>query len=260
MKKSSLFIGVAAAGMIFTGCSTSTTIYDPATTKHSIRQEGNVSSEEFREIAIASVRSATTSSKFNSFLRKYRKEMNDPDAIPVLKLDRVVNDTDDPDLNVTEMTDMINEALLNCEMVEVTMAEGVGRSNAIAASRESMPSMLIRTNFPDTDADTTRRSEKEPSRSLKNTRFCFASTAALSHICSILSAPRTPCEVHIFPPSRYSFFIKRSVIFKILFYFNKKFCVFQDDNKTKIKNDKIEYKIKKSLFKFYVFYVNIFKI
>lgn len=136
MKKSSLFIGVAAAGMIFTGCSTSTTIYDPATTKHSIRQEGNVSSEEFREIAIASVRSATTSSKFNSFLRKYRKEMNDPDAIPVLKLDRVVNDTDDPDLNVTEMTDMINEALLNCEMVEVTMAEGVGRSNAIAASRE----------------------------------------------------------------------------------------------------------------------------
>ncbi|MBE6379411.1 MAG: hypothetical protein E7047_00595 [Lentisphaerae bacterium] len=136
MKKSSLFIGVAAAGMIFTGCSTTTTIYDPATTKHSIRQEGNVSSEEFREIAIASVRSATTSSKFNSFLRKYRKEMNDPDAIPVLKLDRVVNDTDDPDLNVTEMTDMINEALLNCEMVEVTMAEGVGRSNAIAASRE----------------------------------------------------------------------------------------------------------------------------
>ena len=135
MKKSYLFIGAAAAA-VFSGCSTTTTIYDPATTKHSIRQEGAVSSEEFREIAIASVKSATTSGKFNSFLRKYRKEMNDPDAIPVLKLDRVVNDTDDPDLNVTEMTDMINEALLNSEMVEVTMAEGVGRSNAIAASRE----------------------------------------------------------------------------------------------------------------------------
>ena len=57
------------------------------------------------------------------------------DAIPVLKLDRVINDTDDPDLNVGELTDMLNEALLNAGKVDVTMAEGVGRSKAIAASR-----------------------------------------------------------------------------------------------------------------------------
>ena len=58
------------------------------------------------------------------------------DAIPILKLDRVVNDTDDPDLNVDEMTDMLNEALLNAGKVDVTMAEGAGRSKAIAASRD----------------------------------------------------------------------------------------------------------------------------
>ncbi len=136
MKKEFLFTGVLAAALATTGCGTTTTIYDPATTKHSIRQEQHVSSEEFREIAIASIQSAMSNAKFTTFLRKYRQEMNDPDAIPVLKLDRVVNDTDDPDLNVTEMTDMLNEALLNAGKVDVTMAEGVGRSSAIAASRD----------------------------------------------------------------------------------------------------------------------------
>lgn len=138
MKKSCLMISAVAVSALLAGCASgpTTIIYDPAATKHNIRQESNVSSEEFREVAIAAVRSATTSPKFSSFLRKYRLEKKDPDAIPVLKLDRVINDTDDPDLNVTEMTDMINEALLNSGHVEVTLAEGVGRTQAIAASRE----------------------------------------------------------------------------------------------------------------------------
>ena len=53
-----------------------------------------------------------------------------------MKLDRVVNDMDDPDLNVSEMTDMLNEELLNAGRVNVALAEGAGRTQAIAASRD----------------------------------------------------------------------------------------------------------------------------
>lgn len=135
MKKFCLLIGASAAAVIISGCGTTTTIYDPATTRHSIRQEGTVSSEEMREIALASVRSALGSAQFNSFLRKYRVEMNDPDAVPILKLDFVKNMTDDPDLNTGEITDMLNEALLNSGRVNVTLAEGADKTRAIAHSR-----------------------------------------------------------------------------------------------------------------------------
>ena len=137
MKICMVMMSFVGAVLLLTGCrSTTTTIYDPGTTAVNIRHDQSVSSEEFRQVAVAAVNSAMTNARFNTFLRKYKKEQNDPDAIPVLKLDKVVNDTDDPDLNVGEMTDMINEALLNAGKVDVTMAEGTGRSKAIAASRD----------------------------------------------------------------------------------------------------------------------------
>ena len=128
-------LGTSAVVMLLTGCGTITTPYDPSSTKTDIRQEGSVSSEEMRQVVVAAVNGAMTNVKFTAFLRKYKKEMNDADAIPILKLDRVINDTDDPDLKIDELTDMLNEALLNAGKVDVTMAEGVGRSEAIAASR-----------------------------------------------------------------------------------------------------------------------------
>ena len=136
MKKQNLLLTVCAAGLLAGGCTTTTQIYDPAATKTGIRSERTVSSEEFREVAGAAVQGAMTNVRFKRFLKKYQQEMKDPEAIPVLKLDKVINDTDDPDLNVSEMTDMLNEALLNAGIVDVTMAEGAGRTKAIAASRE----------------------------------------------------------------------------------------------------------------------------
>ena len=127
----------AAAAMLLAACeSNNTVIYDPATTKTGLRQVGNVSSEEMREVTIAAVQGAMTNAKFTSFLKKYRQEMGDDDAIPVLKLDKTINDTDDPDLNTSEITDMLFEELLNSGKVDVTMAEGAGRTQAIAASRD----------------------------------------------------------------------------------------------------------------------------
>lgn len=111
--KGKVIFGAAAFMMLLSGCGTTTTVYDPSAMKTGIRQEGVVSSEEFREVAIAAVRGAVTSGKFSAFLRKYKKEKNDPDAIPILKLDQVVNDTYDPDLKVSEMMDILNEELLN---------------------------------------------------------------------------------------------------------------------------------------------------
>lgn len=136
MRKYTFLGGVFAAAALLNGCSTTTTIYDPASVKTGIRQDRAVSSEEYREVAAVAVKGAMTNVKFNTFLRQYKQEMNDADAIPVLKLDRVINDTDDPDLNASELTDMINEELLNAGKVDVTMAEGAGRTGAIAASRE----------------------------------------------------------------------------------------------------------------------------
>ena len=127
----------AAAAMFLAACeSNNTVIYDPATTKTGLRQVGNVSSEEMREVTLAAVQGAMTNAKFISFLKKYRQEMGDEDAIPVLKLDKTINDTDDPDLNTSEITDMLFEELLNSGKVDVTMAEGAGRTQAIAASRD----------------------------------------------------------------------------------------------------------------------------
>ena len=127
----------STTAMILAACaSESTVIYDPATTKTGIRQTRNVSSEEMREVTLAAVQGAMTNPNFTSFLRKYKQEMGDPDAIPVLKLDKAINDTDDPDLNTAEITDMLFEELLNAGKVSVTMAEGAGRTQAIAASRD----------------------------------------------------------------------------------------------------------------------------
>ena len=121
-----LVLGVsAAASMILASCfggGSNTVIYDPATTKTGLRQVGAVSSEEMREVTIAAVEGAMTNAKFVSFLKKYKQEMGDDDAIPILKLDKTINDTDDPDLNTSEITDMLFEELLNSGKVDVTMA------------------------------------------------------------------------------------------------------------------------------------------
>ena len=133
-----LILGLSgAAAMMLAACeSERTVIYDPATTKTGLRATKTVSSEEMREVTLAAVQEAMTNVKFTSFLRKYRQEVGDPDACPVLKLDKTINDTDDPDLNTSEITDMLFEELLNAGKVDVTMAEGAGRTQAIAASRD----------------------------------------------------------------------------------------------------------------------------
>jgi len=135
MKKTLLFAGIAAI-IFLTGCaSTTTTIYDPATQQTNLRQRGNVSAEEFRLVADEAIKNALSNQKFIRFWNDFKKE-NGEDAIPVMKLTKVKNDTDDPDLKIGELTDLLSEALLNSGKVEVTIAEGADLQTAIAASRD----------------------------------------------------------------------------------------------------------------------------
>ena len=100
-----------------------------------MRQRGNVSAEEFRLVAKEAIDGALSNPKFMNFLAAYKAEMQNPNAIPVMKLTKVKNDTDDPDLKIGELTDLLSEALLNSGIVDVTIAEGADLQTAIAASR-----------------------------------------------------------------------------------------------------------------------------
>ncbi|MBQ9446546.1 MAG: hypothetical protein IJU61_08135 [Victivallales bacterium] len=135
MKKALVFAAVAAI-ILLSGCTTTTTtIYDPTTPQTGLRQRGNVSAEEFRIVAKKAADAALSNPKFMNFLAAYKAEMNNPNAIPVMKLTKVRNETDDPDLKIGELTDLLSEALLNSGIVDVTIAEGADLQTAIAASR-----------------------------------------------------------------------------------------------------------------------------
>ena len=135
MKKALVFAAVAAI-ILLSGCTTTTTtIYDPTTQQTGLRQRGNVSAEEFRIVAKKAADAALSNPKFMNFLAAYKAEMNNPNAIPVMKLTKVRNETDDPDLKIGELTDLLSEALLNSGIVDVTIAEGADLQTAIAASR-----------------------------------------------------------------------------------------------------------------------------
>ena len=131
----SLLCGIAAA-LFLASCATTTTIYDPEQQSAGLRSRQTISSEELRQAATDVVNDALSSPRFMEFLKKYRAEMGDEYARPILKLDHALNETDDPDLRVDELTDLINEALFNANVVDVTMAEGAGRTSAIANSRD----------------------------------------------------------------------------------------------------------------------------
>ena len=131
-----LFCIFAAAALLLASCATTTTIYDPQEQSAGLRNRQTISSDELRQAATDAVTNALSSPRFMEFLAKYRAEKNDPNARPILKLDRALNETDDPDLRVDELTDLINEALFNANVVDVTMAEGANRTSAIADSRD----------------------------------------------------------------------------------------------------------------------------
>ena len=68
-----LVFGVSASVLLLSGCGTTTTIYDPAAVQTNIREEGSVSSEEMRQVAVAAIQGAMTNAKFTAFCRNTRR-------------------------------------------------------------------------------------------------------------------------------------------------------------------------------------------
>ena len=130
------FMTALAAMALLASCATSTTIFDPQQQSAGLRDRQTISSDELRQAATDAVNNALSSPRFMEFLANYRAEKGNQYARPILKLDYALNETDDPDLRVDELTDLINEALFNANVVDVTMAEGAGRTASIADSRE----------------------------------------------------------------------------------------------------------------------------
>jgi PBP1b-binding outer membrane lipoprotein LpoB len=134
MKKIKMFSVAAAFGgiLLATGCAT-TQIDHPGTDPDSgIRSEGTIGSEELRQVAEVAAKDALVFPKFKRFVAEYAAAHNN--ERPTLKLARTINDTNDPDLNTRELTDMIERVLLMADVVEVTRAEGSARVAAIGDS------------------------------------------------------------------------------------------------------------------------------
>lgn len=132
--KKNLLIGMAATVFVLAGCAT-TTIYDPQTSNTNIRNTHTVSAEELKLIADEAIQNALNSPRFKEFLAKYKVEKQSETARPILKLTQAINDTDDPDLNLGQLTDLLNDALLQSGIVDVTLAEGSELAASIGNSR-----------------------------------------------------------------------------------------------------------------------------
>lgn len=134
MKTIKMLSVAAAFGGLFlaTGCA-STRIYDPAVDRTNIRDTRTISHEEMREVARAAVRDALTRPRFARYVEKFRADNGGRN--PVLKLTKTVNDTTDPDLNVSVINDTLEQELLNSDLVDVSLAEGTGRTQSIGDSR-----------------------------------------------------------------------------------------------------------------------------
>lgn len=129
--KMTLSCVVLLAVMIFSGCA-STTIYDPETTCTNLRDPLNVSQEEMRQVARAAIQDVLCSPRFVNYVNSFRASRG---RRPILKLDHTINDTNDPNLNVAVITDTLERELLNADIVDVTLAEGAERTQAISNSR-----------------------------------------------------------------------------------------------------------------------------
>jgi hypothetical protein len=126
------------AGGILSGCnSTKTTTFNPSNPNESkLRVIGTVSYAECYEAARAAAQSAITSPRFDTYLAQYRREKSDEQAIPLMQVGYLKNQTRDPDLQMNLVTDELCTALMNSGRVDVTLATGRDVSQTFADARE----------------------------------------------------------------------------------------------------------------------------
>jgi len=117
--------------LLATGCA-STQIYDPTVDRTGLRNSYTISHEELRQVALEAANQVLIAPRFIEYVEKFKAENG---RRPTLKLTDTVNETNDPDLNVAVINDVLQEVLFNSSLIDVTLAEGTGRTQSIGNSR-----------------------------------------------------------------------------------------------------------------------------
>ena len=138
MKKRTLILGTAVLGTLLAGCSTSTEIYDPQNTTSSAsrtRSLTTVSHAECFEAARAAAEDAMTSPAYLNFLEQYKQE--NKGRLPLMQVsDYLKNETNDPDLNMKQITDVLTKALRDSGRVRISLAAGRDAKGTFADARD----------------------------------------------------------------------------------------------------------------------------
>lgn len=135
-------LAISVISISLVGCA-STEIYDdPENQKDDIRNERTISSAELRKAAQSAIEEAMNDEDFIEFVTAYKSKNN---TRPMMKLEAVRNDTNDPDLNVTELTGFIENSLRKAGKVRITRYEGDKRMKSIGSSRDNIDDPNFRT-------------------------------------------------------------------------------------------------------------------
>lgn len=136
--KQGILVLFAAAGMaaLLNSCATPARAFDPEQQRTNIRSTRTVSGEELRLVAQGAVQDILNNARFKQYLSAYRQKVTDPTILPLLKLAKAQNRTDDPNLDMVVLTDLIKTELINSGLVDVTIAEGEDQDSSLAESRD----------------------------------------------------------------------------------------------------------------------------
>ena len=119
-------IAMAAAALCATGCASSGIS----------GAEREVSTGFVREVARDAVRNAVVAPKLVRYVEKFRADHGGRN--PVLKFAKAVNETRNPELDTSVVYDVFSVELHNAGMMEITKADGAGRIQEIADSRDAV--------------------------------------------------------------------------------------------------------------------------
>jgi PBP1b-binding outer membrane lipoprotein LpoB len=137
LKKVLFSASVLALACFMSGCASSpATGYDLDNRVTNMRSTRKGSGEELRYVAQEAVKSILSNRRFENYLTSYKRTAKDEFDLPLLKLTKAQNRTDDPSLDMTALTDLIKTELINSGLVDVTMAEGTDVDASFAESRD----------------------------------------------------------------------------------------------------------------------------
>lgn len=165
MKTSTLLLSTALiASMTLVACGGRTN-YDTADlSRDGARSENTVSHQECMIAAKKLTEDALQSPIFNNYIAKFQRAKNDTLALPLTQVGSIKNQTNDPNFNRKQITDVITTALLNSGKVEVTLASG----SDVASSTKENRDLEYDDNF-DQSTVTQRNTLQAPDLSVEGT-------------------------------------------------------------------------------------------